>query len=207
MTSEASIDLPLDDCCSRWGISRKAVKSRASALGVDLIRESSTRTVWPGDLIPLGDQLHQHLQRKGCTLSNFLASAQPAATTSVSIEALSVMPSTGTNDQRKALTLPPATAGSESILALAALVAAIQPAPRLNPLAVARGLAEAAKLGAWITSDELAHLLGLSRSTVSSWSTSHSPRPGFMLERRKVGVSVWWKVIPEPKPKKGKPSS
>jgi hypothetical protein len=82
VTSEVSPDLPLGDRCSRWGISRNAVKSRAAALGVELVRESSTRTVWPAEFISLGDQLPQHLQSKGCTLANFPASVPPASATS-----------------------------------------------------------------------------------------------------------------------------
>jgi hypothetical protein len=68
------------------------------------------------------------------------------------------------------------------------------PAPPAAPLAVARGLAEAAQLGAWLSGQELARLLGVAPCTVRSWSTGHYPRPGFELERRKDGGSVWWKV-------------
>ena len=43
-------DLTLADCCQRWGVnSRNSVKARAAALGVELRRESSTRTVWPAE--------------------------------------------------------------------------------------------------------------------------------------------------------------
>ena len=68
------------------------------------------------------------------------------------------------------------------------------PAPPAAPLAVARGLAEAAQLGAWLSGQELARLLGVAPGTVRSWSTGHYPRPGFELERQKDGGSVWWKV-------------
>ena len=68
------------------------------------------------------------------------------------------------------------------------------PASPVVPLAVARGLAEAAQLGAWLSGQELARLLGVAPGTVRSWSTGHHPRPGFELERRKDGAAVWWKV-------------
>lgn len=74
---------------------------------------------------------------------------------------------------------------------------ALQLSTVAHPLAVARGLEGAADLGAWLSSDELASLVGLARSTVSGWSSGHSPRPGFELERRKVGPSVWWRVTAE----------
>ncbi len=67
-------------------------------------------------------------------------------------------------------------------------------APPATPLAVALGLAEAAQLGAWLSGQELAQLLGVAPGTVRSWSTGHHPRPGFELERRKDGAAVWWKV-------------
>ena len=47
---------------ARWGISRNALKARAKALGVELIRIISKQTVWPGAFLGLGDQLHHHLQ-------------------------------------------------------------------------------------------------------------------------------------------------
>jgi hypothetical protein len=64
-------DLTLGDCRDRWSISNNAVKSRAVALGVELRRESSTCTVWPGEHLRLGDELHQHLQHPKATLANY----------------------------------------------------------------------------------------------------------------------------------------
>lgn len=66
--------------------------------------------------------------------------------------------------------------------------------PPADPLAVSGGLADAADLGAWLTIPELAQLLGLAAGQVRDWSTGHRPRPGFVLEKRKDGDSVWWKV-------------
>lgn len=64
-----------------------------------------------------------------------------------------------------------------------------------DPLAVTRGLAEAADPGAWFTTVELAALLGVAVGTLRSWESGHCPRPGFELERRKESASVWWRVI------------
>ena len=87
--------------------------------------------------------------------------------------------------------------GSDALAALAQLAAAITPPPPPpDPLSVARGLAEAAELGAWLSVAELARLLGVAPGTVRGWSSGHHPRPGFQLERRKDGAAVWWRVVP-----------
>ena len=66
--------LPADenirDLERRWGISRNALKARAKALVVELIRIASTQIIWPGAFIEVGDQLHHHLQ-SGRPMSEF----------------------------------------------------------------------------------------------------------------------------------------
>ena len=177
-------DLTLSECCDRWGVSsRNSIKARAAALGVELRRESSTRTVWPAQYLPLGDDLNAHL-RNGGTLASFP-------------RALSVPPSTDASDAIRTLSVPPSTDASDrGLMALAQLAAALAPAAPADPLVVARGLMEAAELEAWLTPAELAQLLGVAPATVRSWRDGHCPRPGFELQRRKVGTSVWWAVRP-----------
>ncbi len=68
------------------------------------------------------------------------------------------------------------------------------PQTPVDHLTVSRGLAEAADLRAWLTTPELAQLLGMALGTVRGWSTGHSPRPGFQLVRCKNGAAVWWRV-------------
>lgn len=207
VTTDAAPDLPLADCCARWGVaSRNSIKARAAALGVELIRESSTRTVWPAEFVPLGDELAEHLKAKGATLANFPGSVPALTAGSDGSDGLSVMaPAAGSDrGKRSALTAP--AAGSDTLAALAALAAALQPQTPTDPLAVARGLAEAAELGAWLSTAELAGVLGVAAGTPRNWESGHSPRPGFELERRKDGASVWWRVMAEAKPKKPKPT-
>ena len=79
-------DLPIRELEAKWGITRNALKSRAAALGVDLIRVSSTDTRWPSAYVDLGDQLHQHLQGGGA-MKDF-AGAKPVTARSVSHVAL-----------------------------------------------------------------------------------------------------------------------
>ena len=62
--------------------------------------------------------------------------------------------------------------------------------------------------GAWLTTAELARLLGVARGTIGSWDSGHIPRPGFELERRKEGSpnrggAVWWRVVAEAERKEG----
>ena len=184
---DAVPDLTLAEAGERWGVtSRNSVKARAAALGVELRRESSTRTVWPAEFVPLGDQLAEHLQTGG-TLASFPGSMQSrtAATDSSDM-----------GPRRSAgLSLTAPTDSSDGLAMLAQLAAALSPPPPpADPLAVARGLAEAADLGAWLTAGELARLLGAAPATVRSWPNGHRPRPGFELERRKDGAAVWWRV-------------
>jgi hypothetical protein len=184
---EALPDLTLAEAGERWGVSsRNSVKARAAALGVELRRESSTRTVWPAEFVPLGDQLAEHLQAGG-TLASF-----PGSMASLTAPTDS---SDGLPRRSAALSVTAPTAGTDGLAALAQLAALMAPPPPpADPLAVARGLAEAAELGAWLTVAELARLLGVAPGTVRSWSSGHRPRPGFELERRKDGGAVWWRV-------------
>ncbi len=183
-------DLTLAECCQRWGVnSRNSVKARAAALGVELRRESSTRTVWPAEWLPLGDELQEHLSGGG-KLADFPGSVTALAGGS-----------DGTTPEAQPLAPRSAglsvTAPSDGLAALAQLATAITPPPSPpHPLTVARGLAEAAELGAWLSVAELARLLGVAPGTVRGWSSGHQPRPGFRLERRKDGAAVWWRVAP-----------
>ena len=200
---EALPDLTLQQAAARWGLSSpNAVKTRAARLGVALRREASNRTVWPAADVALGDRLAEHLQRPGATLASFPEAlpSVPAASagSDATPEAVPIAPADGGRQPRKrsgALALPAVGAGTDGLMALAQLAAAMAPPPPpADPLAVARGLSEAAALGAWLSVAELARLLGVAPGTVRSWGSGHSPRPGFELERRKDGGSVWWKV-------------
>lgn len=195
---QALPDLTLSEAASRWGVSSaNTIKARAAALGVQLRRESSTRTVWPAADVPLGDRLAQHLANPGATLRNFPealpAVMAPAAGSDGVSQTAPFAPGDGGRLARPR-SLPAATDGSEALAVLAQLLTAT-PAPAPDPLAVARGLAEAAELGAWLSTRELAQLLGVAPSTVRRWSTGHQPRPGYALERRDAGPRVcWWRI-------------
>jgi hypothetical protein len=160
---EALPDLTLAECCERWGVSsRNAIKARAKAVGVELRRESSTRTVWPAEHLPLGDDLAEHLKKPGGTLANFGPSLTPTAD------------------------------GTDGLMALAQMAMALR--PPADPLAVPRALQEAAELGAWLSTKELAELVRMAPATVRGWGDGHTPRPGFRLVR-KTDRGVWWKLV------------
>ncbi|WP_143594063.1 hypothetical protein [Synechococcus sp. BO 8801] len=172
----APADVSIRDLEQRWGISRNGLKARARALGVDLIRVSSTLTTWPGAFIELGERLHDHLQ-----------SGQPMGT----FPGLKPGPVDGsataaTPADSMAIVKPP---GSD----LAALVGAIREAasgPGSDPLLRARGLAEAADNALVLTTTDLAALLG---QGVTSWRSGHEAY-GYRFERHHQGRQVLWTV-------------
>ncbi|MEY3964104.1 MAG: hypothetical protein RLZZ106_1359 [Cyanobacteriota bacterium] len=173
-------DLTLQECCERWGVSsRNSVKARAAALGVELRRESSTRTVWPREDIPLGDELHEHIQTGG-TLKDFPgALPQPAKPAPIAAP------------QASALT--PAGGASDAIaLALLQVLQQQQAPPQAGPLARARAMAEAADERLPLTTPELAELVGLDQEEVGRLKAG-TVLYGFRLQR--VG----------PTPRKGQP--
>lgn len=171
-----SPDLTLQECCERWGVSsRNSVKARAAALGVELRRESSTRTVWPREDVPLGDELHEHLQTGG-TLRDFPgALPQPAKPA----------------PKEMALT---AAGGSSDAIALALMQMLQQQALPAGggPLARARAMAEAADERLPLTTAELAELVGLDQEELTGLKAG-TQLYGFRLDR--IGT----------RPAKGKP--
>lgn len=187
---EALPDLTLAECCERWGVSsRNSVKARAAALGVELRRESSTRTVWPSEHLALGDDLAEHLKKPGGTLANFgRALTAPADGTEVG----GVL----APEARKARSAPSSLTapadGTDGLMALAQMAMAFR--PPVDPLAVPRALQEASELGAWLSTRELADVVGASPATVRGWRDGHTPRPGFRL-KRKTDRGVWWQVV------------
>lgn len=186
---DAVPELTLGECCARWGVSsRNTIKARAAALGVELDQQSSTRTVWPAEHLALGDALDDHLQAGGSLKDYKGPSLTPRTDSTDSSDAAALTPSKAS---RKASVTAP-TDGSDA-LALA-LLRALPPSPPPDPLAVARGLADAAALGAWLSSKELGALLDLSPSTVRGWADGVRPRPGFRLQRRS-DHGLWWRVV------------
>ena len=143
-TEVMGVDLPIRELEAKWGISRNALKSRAAALGVELIRVSSTDTRWPAAYIDLGDQLHEHLQAGG-TLKDFPGSKAAVTGSSTASTA------------SKAITK---AADAETLAAVIATVMAktTSSLPAPDPMRRAKALAEAADAGLVLTTDELVAL-------------------------------------------------
>jgi hypothetical protein len=195
-TTEAQPDLTLAQCCERWKVkSRNAVKARARALGVELLAISSTCTVWPGEHVALGDELNTYLAPpiRG-KLADFPHRLPSAAASTDSTETQAMPAPAAVTDRRRGAALMAPTASTDALAAFTAMLAAVRPAPAADPLAVPRALAEAADAGHWLSTGELAQLVGMHRSTVGRWEDGHCPRPGFRLQRRKDAGSVWWLV-------------
>lgn len=140
MTDITQPDLPLRELEQRWKLSRNGLKARARALGVELIRVSSTLTTWPGDYLDLGDQLDAHI-RAGKPVGTFPGIA-PAGT---------------------AITKAPSSKPAAPSLIDAAAADALRAfygvsAANADPLRRARALAEAADNALVLATDELAAL-------------------------------------------------
>jgi hypothetical protein len=133
------VDVPIRELEARWGITRNALKSRAAALGVELVRVSSTDTRWPVAFVDLADDLHEHLQRGG-TLKDF-----PGSKASV----------TGSSGAISATKKPSGAAAEDLALALAKAMGNTLSLPTADPLRRAKALAEAADNALVLTSDEL----------------------------------------------------
>ncbi len=133
-------DVSIRELEERWCLSRNGLKARARALGVELIRKSSTLTVWPGEFVELGDRLDEHV-----------SSGKPMGT----------FP--GLSPDRTAGTATTTTSIAKRddaalIAAVAAAMAQAAPPPPDDPLRRARGLAEAADNGLVLTTDDLVAL-------------------------------------------------
>lgn len=163
------------DLASRWGITANTVSRRLAFLGIKPIRQGNYRFI-TAEQLALGDELQQHIL-SGKPMESFPRADQPEG----GLVARRVPPPGLVAPQ-----VPP-----EQLLAA---IRAAMPQPTVEPLRVARALAEAAHLGVALSSAELAEVLGMSASTVSSWGDGHQPRPGFTLQRQKVGAAVWWIV-------------
>ena len=195
-TAEAQPDLTLPQCCERWKVSsRNSVKARAKALGVELVPISSTCTIWPGEHVALGDELDLYLKNRG-KLNEFPHRLPSPTDSSGDPEARPMTAPAAVTDRKRQAAMTAPAASSDAMLAFAGMLASLQQPPVVEhqPLAVPRALAEAADAGHWLSTNELALLLGVSRSTLKPDKDGHSPRPGFQLQRRKDSGSVWWLV-------------
>ena len=133
-------DISIRDLEQRWGLSRNGLKARAKALGVELVRVSSTCTVWPGDYIDLGDRLHEHISA-GNPLGTFPGLAPDRSDTTTASSAI-------TKKEQDTAAL---------VAAIASAMGQQQSAPS-DPLKRAKGLAEAADHQLVLTTDELVAL-------------------------------------------------
>lgn len=171
-------DVSIRELEERWSLSRNGLKARAKALGVELIRVSSTLTVWPSQFIDLGDRLHEHIS-SGQPMATFGGLA-PVTDRSVPSRQQQSSALTASNDSALTALADAITASSKTAL----------PAP--DPLALARRLADAASLGVPLTNGEMAQVLG--RSSIGPKQDGSSPRPGFTIHRQEHNGTPFWTV-------------
>lgn len=173
-------DVSIAELERRWSISRNALKARARALGVELIRKGPTLTVWPGDRLAEADRLDAHLKAGGAMAA--FPGVSPASSDSLP----SVTPQGRSAGGQLALTADKAG----QLEALAAAMAAAMPGPAVDPLQRARGLAEAADAGLVLANEDLSALLG---QGVSAWRDGHEAY-GYRFQRHQQGRQVLWTV-------------
>ena len=171
-------DVSIRELEERWGLSRNGLKARAKALGVELIRVTSTLTTWPGSFIDLGDRLHDHIS-SGQPMAMFPGLAP------VSDRLVPARQQTST-----AITSTTETALTALADAISASNKAAVSAP--DPLALARRLADAASLGVPLTNSEMAQVLG--RASIGPKNDGMSPRPGFTIHRQDHNGVPFWTV-------------
>jgi hypothetical protein len=175
---EIAPDVSIAELEKQWGISRNALKARAKALGVELIRQGPTLTVWPGDRVAEAHRLDAHLKAGGAM------AVFPGVAAASSDSQPSVTPQGRSAGSQLAVTASKAG----QLEALAAAMAAAMPAPAVDPLQRARGLAEAADAGLVLANDDLAALLGRG---VNQWRDGHQAY-GYVFQRHQQGRQVLW---------------
>lgn len=156
----------------RWGLSANALKARAKALGIDLLRPSGNTSYWPGDKIELGEQLHQ-----------WLADGH----------AMSLFPEVKAAQGNQSSLTRQSPASDDQVTALVPIRQRMQDLRQVDPLALARRLVEAADLGVALTNQEMAEVLGL--SSIGKEKDGTSPRPGFTLQRSEHNGQPFWTVL------------
>lgn len=171
-------DASISDLERRWGISRNALKARAKALGVELVRQGPTLTTWPGDRLAEADRLDAHLKAGGA-MASFPGVNNAAG-----------QPSLTPQGRSAGSQLAPTAAKADQLAALAAAMAAAMPSPPVDPLRRARGLAEAADAGLVLANDDLSALLG---QGVAGWRDGHDAY-GYRFHRHQQGRQVLWTV-------------
>lgn len=156
----------------RWGLSANALKARAKALGIELLRPSGNTSYWPGDKIELGEQLHQ-----------WLADGH----------AMSLFPGVKAAQGNQSSLTRQVPASDEQVTALVPIRQRMQDLRQVDPLALARRLVEAADLGVPLTNQEMAEVLGL--SSIGKDKDGTSPRPGFTIKRTEHNGQPFWTVV------------
>ena len=164
---------PMADLGPRWGVTANTVSRRIAFLGIKPTRQGNFRYL-TAEQLNLAEELNAHIL-SGKPQESFPRPDQPE----------------GGLVARRAPQVAGLVAGDQ----VAALAAALERLnPPVDPLRLARALAEAADLGVPLSNQELAAVTGFSAGTVSGWKDGHSPRPGFNLRREKAGAAVWWTV-------------
>jgi hypothetical protein len=190
--------IPLKDWIAAAPIGKTAAYALRDALGMTL--ESARFGSYPRPVPFLNPEQRATLERAAAAIAN---GTETVASIAAKTAGASGEITPAAHARAAALAAPePAAAALAQPETIAALVAAIaqampqQQAPEPDPLRVAERLAAAATAGHWLTTAELAALLGVHRTAPDPvrW-VERFPRPGYRVETVKHGGHArFWRL-------------
>ena len=166
----------------RYGIEYNSLHNRMNKLGIKPTKEGR-ESFLSGVDIELLDRLHSHLSVSGNTFANFV------------IEEGAIVPMVKESAPERKMELVKSSNVSSGSIVSAELVEMLNVFTRQNYdiLTPQKKLLEAAEYGFILTTEQVAMILNLSRSTISSWE-SGTIKLGFIFTKQKEGNSVVWSV-------------
>jgi len=183
MTFSSHIDrMKTRKVAERYAIEYTSLHNRMSKLGIKPTKEGR-ESFLSGDDIELLDRLHQHLTTSGNTFANFVI--EEGAIVSM---AVANTPSKK-NELKKASNNSSVGIVSNEMLEILNVFANNQ----YDILTPQKKLLEASTHQFLLTTDQVAAILGYSRSTISSWENGII-KLGFRFHKLKENSTVLWKV-------------
>ena len=166
----------------RYGIEYNSLHNRMNKLGIKPTKEGR-ESFLSGVDVELLDRLHSHLSVSGNTFANFV------------IEEGAIVPMAKESAPERKMELVKSSSVSSGSIVSTELVEILNVFARQNYdiLTPQKKLLEAAEYGFLLTTEQVAMILNLSRSTISSWE-SGTIKLGFIFTKQKEGNSVVWSV-------------
>ena len=183
MTFPTNIDrMKTRQVAERYGIEYSSLHNRMNKLGIKPTKEGR-ESFLSGSDIELLDRLHDFLSVSGNTFKDFV------------IEEGAIMPMIKETPPERKMELVKRSNTSISSIETSSLVDVLNAFARQNYdiLSPQKKLFEAAEYSFLLTTEQVAMILNLSRSTISSWETG-TIKLGFVFTKHKEGMNVVWSV-------------